>query len=181
MVIDYEKDVLFKLQCAEYHYNNCLGATVSVDFNSLNEKLIAVSSEFTAMMLTYQSSLDILAQLINEKRNLGLKENRLYFSDVYTVISNPDKVLSDIAEDIVQIHNNSIYLRAYCNTSKHRNLIYISNNRLLYKQEHSVEYLTIDSFFRNSTEYPSRLLQTFLLDFRNHLPKLIPAVIAKVT
>ncbi|RFU70339.1 hypothetical protein D0469_06990 [Peribacillus saganii] len=114
----YLDSLQFKLKSAAFHHMQTLKSIK--DFNE-EEQLIAVSSEFTAMMLTFQSSLDIIAQWVNAKLLNSTIKKRVYFDEIFKY-HIPDEELNVL---LLEMKQNELtkYLRAFCNVTKHRNII----------------------------------------------------------
>jgi hypothetical protein len=158
--VNYLESIEFKLKCANYHKEKCFEALDKpILFDTDESRLIAVSAEFTSMMLVFQSTIDILAQFINQKRNLGLSRDQLYFSSImYFDFFNTSSKLEGIKEQLSTLHSDSRYLFKYCNTIKHRDLIYISDEWFFVSNYQTVQYFFVDSFSRYSKKELNELL-----------------------
>jgi hypothetical protein len=156
----YLKSLEFKLKSVEYHKEKCQEALDKpVLFNTDESRLVAISSEFTAMMLVFQSCVDIVGQYINDRRGLGMSHYSLYFSTIMqsnTFSTSPR--LEGIRAAMIDLHNESRYIFDYCNTIKHRNLIYLSDEWFFISPYMPVQYFYVDSFKR----YPKRELKDLL-------------------
>ena len=146
---DLVESIQFKLKSAKYHHDRCFEVlTRPILFNNDDDRIVAISSEFTAMMLTFQSIIDLLAQLINSKRNLKLNSKTLYFSDLHL---HPE--IKDLKEIIDDLQKHSRYLFAYCNTVKHRNLVKVSDEWAFVSPTMAIQQFYVDSFERGRTKY----------------------------
>lgn len=132
----YLESLEFKLKSAEYHFSQTISAIHNNEFKNETEHLVAVSSEFTAMMLVLQSSLDILAQWVNAK--LKLSHNSKYL-DFNKLLKSKVILNQELENMLINFESNNItkYLRDYCNTVKHRNIIKIVEQPELYPSKYT--------------------------------------------
>jgi|SRR5579875_620892 len=152
----YLNSLEFKLKSAEYHKEKCLEALNKlILFETDESRLVAISSEFTAMMLVFQSCVDIVGQYINSKRRLGMSPNTLYFSNIKDSTSTR---LDDLQTAINELHKESRYVFSYCNTIKHRNLIHLSDQWIFVSPFLPVQCFYVDSF----KKYPKQELWDLL-------------------
>ncbi|MFC6038441.1 hypothetical protein ACFPYN_03130 [Paenisporosarcina macmurdoensis] len=152
---EYNDFLSFKLKSADYHYKQCIDAETNPNlFEDTDQQIIATSSEFTAMMLVYQSTLDLLAQFINRHRHLKLSSSSLYFS---TVMINVEKI-PDMKESLNNLNANAIYLIDYCNTTKHRNLIKISEQWTFITPFQPMKLLLVSPFKKDGRSYDEKVL-----------------------
>jgi hypothetical protein len=168
----------FKLKIAQYHRDKCFEA---VDrprlFDSNESRLIAVSAEFTAMMLTFQSSIDIVGQLINDKRNLDFSKDRMYFSWIMErdFFDSTDK-LEGLKELLLKLNHEKKYIFDYCNTIKHQNLIYLQEESSFVSMYQSVQYYCIKSF----RHHKEKIINDILFGSYNTLQENITKIMSKV-
>lgn len=173
----YIESIQFKLKSAAYHHHKCLQAmNEPIKFETEEEQLVAVASEFTAMMLTYHSILDILAQFINEKRQLELNKNRLYLSS----INIESEKISDLKDRLMDLKEKTKYLSDFCNTNKHRNLVRISEKYVFISINLPVKEFFVDSFTRNNIVYTSQGLHNLIFETYNNLEKLVKEILSQV-
>lgn len=153
---EYKDFLSFKLKSADYHYKKCFDSeTNPIQFEEgTDHQIIAASSEFTAMMLVYQSTLDLLAQFINKHRHLKLARSSLYFS---TIMNNVEKI-PDMQESLNNLNANAKYLIDYCNTTKHRNLIEISEQWTFITPYQPMKLLLVSSFKKDGRSYDEKVL-----------------------
>lgn len=178
MTTDYKRDLEFKLKTVDYHLVKCLNIVRSQEINEKN--IIALTSEFIAMMLAYQASLEYLAQYIREKRCLPGKTSEFHFTKLNKLVKNGDERTTDIEQDIKNLFDESQYLRDFSNTVKHRNLIYHTNKKLKIGDSGIYNLVQIDSFKKDDNEYESITLEGFIYDFIKTLRRDIEKVMNKV-
>lgn len=131
-------------------------------------KYIALVSEFTAMMITLSSCLDILAHCINTKTNYSfnanINSNRIYFSTI------PEKMLNtQLAIKVAELKKLSQYLLDFVNVSKHRNVISLSSEWAFLSANMVIRYYVIDAFTKNKRSYPSKVLSDVANDYYKEL------------
>lgn len=168
----------FKLKLAQYHRDKCFEAVDQPTlFDSDESRLIAVSAEFTAMMLTFQSTIDILGQLINDKRKLGFSKDKMYFSWIMNrdFFDSTDK-LEGLKELLLKLNPERKYIFDYCNTIKHQNLIYLQEESSFVSMYQSVQYFCIESFRRHK----EKIINDILFGSHNTLQEDITKIMSQV-
>lgn len=178
---NFKQAIDFKLQSASYHYDNLIN--VMENFQDDIDKIVAISSEFTAYMLVYQSTFDVLAQLININRNLNLNPDRLCFS---TIIKHSSKI-TDLQSELVALKKYNHYINDYCNTVKHRNLISVKETQVQQTAMIGVGvhmgtqiYYHIDSFVKNNRKHPEKLLPEYTNELQEKLPEIIKSILSQI-
>jgi len=177
MMSDLVESIQFKLKSAKYHHDRCFEVlNKPILFDNDEDRIVAISSELTAMMLTFQSIIDLLAQLINSKRNLKLDPGNLYFSRLN--LKSPE--IKDIKETIDGLQSSSHYLFAYCNTVKHRNLIKVSDEWTFISPGMSNQQYYVDSFERNRIKYERKNVNSILHEIFNYMSEKVPYILSQV-
>ncbi len=177
----YRESIDFKLKSAAYHYDNLI--KVIGNKQDKDREIIAISSEFTAMMLVYQSTLDVLAQLINDSRKLNLNRNRLYFSTIIRKLHS----IPDLRDDILKLKQMSIYINDYCNTVKHRNLISVNETQVhqtamiglgIHMGIHF--YFHVDSFKKDNRNHSEKGLPKYPRELQETLPEIFKNILSQI-
>lgn len=177
MMSDLVESIQFKLKSAKYHHDRCFEVlTRPILFDNHDEQIVAISSELTAMMLTFQSMFDLLAQLINSKRNLKLNPKTLYFSKLH--LQSPE--IEDLKETIYYLQKHSRYLFAYCNTVKHRNLVKVSDEWTFISPGMSIQQFYVDSFERNGIKYERKHVNSILHEIFSYMSEKIAQILSQV-
>ncbi|WNF35253.1 hypothetical protein RJD24_12335 [Bacillaceae bacterium IKA-2] len=151
--INYLESLQFKLKSAEYHNKKGKESLHKYGlFEKEEDGMVALSSELTAMMLTLHSLLDILAQYINEKREMGLPSEKLYFTWLF---NNQDKII-DLLPLLNKLREQSEYITDYCNYSKHQNLIALSDYWTFLTTCQPTKYHIITPFKKGTREHTAK-------------------------
>lgn len=107
---NYLSSIETKLNYAKFHHDQAL---FLLDKNNH----LGAEAEFTAMMATLHTCLDMLAQIINANTNKN--KGKIYFTEkLIQTIPYPD-----LREKCMTLKKSTIYLSSFVNVSKHRNLI----------------------------------------------------------
>lgn len=148
----YKDSLSSRLESAKYHRDTIRAIHKST---SIEESYIPVSFEFTAMMLALQSSLDILAQLLNcISGNYKMSEGSVSFHSLYLNIDRTNFKMV-VKDKIIKLHecNERKYLNAFCNVSKHRRMIKVSDQCAFVSSFQPIQYLVVNRFEYNGDEF----------------------------
>jgi hypothetical protein len=157
----YLESLNYKIQSAAYHKQMSTRA-LSEDI-SFSDPLLAAGAEFIAMMGTLHSSLDVLAQWINLKYEIGIKEKDVSFKGIIHSVND-----SNIRETLEALKENTTYLDDFCNYIKHRNIVKVrSINYFISPWQPCVTY-DIEEFIRNGRTHPPQDLN-YQLSFQYDL------------
>ncbi len=148
----YRESLNFRLGCAKYHYD--IVENLSKQSN-VEDMQVPISAEFIAMMLALQSSLDILAQCINYATRPDCHEGKISFQRLYEKL-NELNLEPDIKEGIKCLYDETRYLNAFCNVSKHRKMIKISDQCAFIAPWQPVQYLVIEGFEYHNQEFKQK-------------------------
>jgi len=171
----------WKLKIAKYHYDKALAAQGSDPFALylLGDKavvdvaLIECDAEFTGMMLTLHSCLEMLAQWINSL-TLHRPIDKVTFKSITEALAS-----SSIGDYLLTLRNSTIYLSDFVNTTKHRRLVCVD-------QEQSeatgcvMEYFYIHGFEYEGRCYKDKYLADILKETYFSVTKQIALIIKEV-
>ena len=147
----YLKSLSLKVASANYHrYMTVKGLN---DTKIYPDPKLAAGSEFTAMMLTLHSCLDILAQWINLEYNVGLKESEASLYKVIKKIKN-----ETVKNQLIELKEITTYLDDFCNYNKHRNIVQVKEYSYFVSQFQPYQSFDIDQFERNGNSHPPQTL-----------------------
>lgn len=109
--------------------------------------------EFTAMMTTLHSILDLLAQWVNIKQDLNLGVSRLSFKNIIGKVNN-----KNLKDKMVLLKEDTIYLDDFCNYTKHRNIVKVSYAWYFVSPFQPAVAEDIEPFERGGRKHPSQSL-----------------------
>ena len=165
MLINYKETIQFKLEIVNYHSKRLFE---SMDIKDTNQ-LVAVTADFSALMLTYQSIFDLVAQEINQNYKLNLDPNRLYFHSLNNHYYNHPQ-LRKIIPELLEWYK---YINDFCNTIKHQRLIEIKEENYFLSPSQIITSYRIKEFKKKGVYYPSKTIPYYTRRLTNELnPKI---------
>ncbi len=172
-----------KLDFARYHYETAWASVINEPWalylleDKKDQACLACSAEFTAMMLTLHSSLDILAQYINSK-TLLCPEDKMSFKRLLNQLDQLDNPL--LRSKLRQLEETTIYMNDFVNTTKHRNIIDICEEQNIATGVY-MEYLIIKNFNRNGHIHREKGLFDLMKDTFVSVTEQINDIISEIT
>lgn len=117
------------------------------------DDLFASGIEFTAMMTTLHSTLDILAQWLNVKYNLKHNESKVTFKQVKNRITDVK-----LKNKLNKLLEDCLYIDDFCNYIKHRNIVKVSRVFYFVSPTQPAVFHDIEPFKRNGRMHNSKRL-----------------------
>lgn len=146
-----EEAIKYKIRSA--HHHKIASEKSYTNTTSNYDKLFISGVEFTAMMTTLHSSLDILAQWLNLKYKLNYKSSKVTFNKIIEKITD-----LKVQNELVKLKNTATYLNDFCNYIKHRNIVKVAQVSYFLSPAQPASFHDIESFKKNKHSYPSKKL-----------------------
>ncbi|MBU9711053.1 Cthe_2314 family HEPN domain-containing protein [Evansella tamaricis] len=148
---DVEDALRFKVRAA--HYHKIMSERAGMNNITNYEEFNVSAMEFTAMMSTLHSILDIIAQWINQKYELKIPNYDVSFK----------KIINDVDDyalkmKIVKLKEDSVYLDDFCNYIKHRNIVRVNHQWYFVSPFQPAVLQTIESFKKSKIKHPEENL-----------------------